>query len=913
MKGQAELPLGAAGGLGLAALVALAPLAGAQSSPYEARRIDVGMDVDDARGDSAVVKSVAAGGPAEKAGIAVGDVVVRLGEHEVKGFQHFLYLTHYVLPPAKPVEVVFRHGEEEKKVALAAGEAPVVPAEMSEGGRTVFRADPEVFPVLEGGSDYLERAVVRLVERNGMKERAADLFRVLREDVDRKAGFFRLDRVTYAQRNPLRCHRVAGRLVEDLRAAEGAGWRDLPDLASEWLDSPTGSPGKAPAIVARDREDLLDSILAAYDRAEAERQRALAGLSQAEVEFLAKRGTSLASAFLWHIYINAQGQKEVEENLKAVRLAKKVDYAALGRMAACLSGLWDVSGLAAWKAALSEAGKPEVEEVLGVEGDVLAFRDTPFGAFVVGGPGTNTYRGSFALVIDVGGDDIYEGDLATSWPDSKTTGIGAVVDLAGNDRYACAGREAVLGSGWLGAGVLVDLAGDDSYEVSRLGLGFGYLGFGLLLDAGGSDTYEGGEFAQGAAWFGTGALLDLGPEKDRYRAKAFAQGFGLTKGFGLLADSSGDDEYFVGGAHASYYQDAGIFRGVGQGLGIGLRWVECGGLGVLLDRKGNDRYEAGEFSQGGGYFMALGVLADDEGDDVYQVCRYGQGFGCHSAAGALLDGAGADRYQGKTAANQGAAWDAGVGVLVDSGGDDEYTAEGLSVGAGAQNGFGLLFDAGGKDRYGAGGSCLGHGGGNEYWFGRGGAPSLGVLLDLDSEGDDYGTSDRKESETRTGTDLGLFHDSPTGLLELLAGDPDVDRIIEERHLAEEERRKAQEEAARNAAARARCEAAGALLAASEFRGAIDAFRKTAREYAGVEWGRIAAERAAAIEGDPVVQRKMEERRIADECRRWITLGKNYLYNGNREAAAREFRKVIEAYPDTPYAREAREWLSKAGG
>ena len=50
-----------------------------------------------------------------------------------------------------------------------------------------------------------------------------------------------------------------------------------------------------------------------------------------------------------------------------------------------------------------------------------------------------------------------------------------------------------------------------------------------------------------------------------------------------------------------------------------------GGIGVLRDREGSDRYTAGVFAQGTGYWGGMGLLLDGAGDDRYDARWYVQG------------------------------------------------------------------------------------------------------------------------------------------------------------------------------------------------------------------------------------------------------------------------------------------------
>lgn len=94
-----------------------------------------------------------------------------------------------------------------------------------------------------------------------------------------------------------------------------------------------------------------------------------------------------------------------------------------------------------------------------------------------------------------------------------------------------------------------------------------------------------------------------------------------------------------------------------------------GGVAVLIDATGNDRYEAPNFSQGYGQW-GLGLLADLAGNDLFVGGRYSQG-----ASGRDLN--------------------AGVGILADVAGDDQYSAKsGQGFGLG-----GILLDVAGRDSY----------------------------------------------------------------------------------------------------------------------------------------------------------------------------------------------------------------------
>lgn len=380
-----------------------------------------------------------------------------------------------------------------------------------------------------------------------------------------------------------------------------------------------------------------------------------------------------------------------------------------------------------------------------VEGTILAAGHIDsIGWVVIGGAETNRYDLSrVAVVVDAGGNDQYEGK-------SPATGIRAIIDLAGNDRYtgdADSGPAGVV----LGLSLIDDRAGNDRYGSNGvLGCGAAAVGVALLCDRAGNDQYVSREVSQGAAFVGGGFLFDLGGGADSYTGRFLCQGVGLTAGVGALIDAGGRDLYRVNGSKGSAYGTPAVSFAMSQGIGFGFRRQAAGGVGLLSDLGGDDRYEAGEFAQGGAYSYGLGVLRDWGGRDLYYGNRYGQGFGVHQAHGALIDDSGDDTYWSMTAASQGSAWDAGVGLLLDKAGNDSYQADGLAQGGASNQSIGMLIDLGGNDRYSAaGGAIQGQVGSNNYHWKATLAGSFALLLDLGSGEDVYSTGRPNDAITLT--------------------------------------------------------------------------------------------------------------------------------------------------------------------
>ncbi|MBI4865268.1 MAG: hypothetical protein HY815_34145, partial [Candidatus Riflebacteria bacterium] len=221
-----------------------------------------------------------------------------------------------------------------------------------------------------------------------------------------------------------------------------------------------------------------------------------------------------------------------------------------------------------------------------------------------------------------------------------------------------------------------------------------------------------------------------------------------------LQDRAGDDRYYAKGRYRTSYGDAGFFDAFSQGCALGFRGAASGGLALLSDLGGNDRYEAGHFSQGGGYYFGWGLLHDRSGNDRYLGSRYAQAFAAHEAVGYLEDGDGDDRYGTLQSVAQAIAWDRSVVALVDRSGNDLYDGGACtSIGASAQNGFSLLMDLAGDDVYRLG-SGPGRAGPNEYHGGE----SLSVFVDVGGGVDRYDPPGLQNDSVLVSGAVGIFAD-----------------------------------------------------------------------------------------------------------------------------------------------------------
>ena len=652
---------------------------------------------------------------------------------------------------------------------------------------------------VRGGSDDegktpLWQLVEKVAEKRGFaKELAALVDHQQKMAAASKVALHPYERVTTALSKPWRVPEIARELRDGLQAFPGlSNGPDIdPRLATvaRFLDfelAPAGEGGEGPLARAdalwpkiappksgtkrRPIEppllngELLDALSSYVGACVEALDGALTRLDDDERKFLRERFGEFAA--LWASYNDPKAQTSQErwsfgEKYKA--LSRKVDRKALLAVAARVARLSQsdfVVTLARRFPKPTRAAAP----VDGFDGDVVATAGEGAARVVLLGTGRATVTGAAALVIDLGGNDVWKRAAVAA---DAAMPISVVLELGGDDEYAGDAPGPCWSAG--GIALLVDLVGRDRYTSRRLGQAATAVGFAELLDLDGDDVYTAEDYAQGFAFCGTALQLDRAGNDTR-GAWAFAQGATLGDGFAACVDGGGNDKYVANGHWPDVYGDSGpgSFQGVSQGYSTGIRQLRSdnvaeveipGGFAALLDLgDGKDYYESGNFSQGGAYFFGFGLMYDGGGDDVNHGYRYSQGFGVHQAAGMRWDAGGNDVYVTKCAANCGAAWDEGVGFFVDDSGNDQYDVGGLALGGAAETAVAVFVDGGGNDRYGGGGGSDSQGGSGagDYHEKEGVPQSLGVLIDLGGGADTFTRAGRDAATIATGDHFGVF-------------------------------------------------------------------------------------------------------------------------------------------------------------
>lgn len=509
------------------------------------------------------------------------------------------------------------------------------------------------------------------------------------------------------------------------------------------LGEPVGEPGHLPVPTTPDEAlDLLAKVVAKQPQL------------RLSAEELARLRARLPAQMAWHQVDGVAAEESATDGAAIHELAAKLPIAAREWLATFGD---PAAWLSTWPTTAFPAASP-------------SFRETPFGKIALGTPKDDVWEGDYAAIIDPGGNDHYRGRIGAAYGTDGRR-VGFLADLGGDDVYDCGATDITLGAAVLGIAAFYDLgAGNDRYTGGHVSLGAAIGGCAVFYDDGGSDVYEGKTFTEGAAGFGIAVFFDDATQErpvqptdeetkdpieirlfdnDRVTAWANAQAFARPRGIALCVNRRGNDIYEAGGVylHAPLFSDR--YQSFSQGFAIGSREVDwAGGVAMLVDYEGNDRYLGDIYDQGVGYWYSAGLLWDGNGNDSYEMTQYGQGSGIHLAVGGLVDVSGNDTYVMHSGLGQGGSHDYAASILHDRGGNDRYMGTTACNGCGLTNAVGLFIDRAGDDTYGArreGGLNTGR---PARDFG-----SIGVLIDLGGK-DDY-LGPMADGGVWRGTDVGV--------------------------------------------------------------------------------------------------------------------------------------------------------------
>lgn len=521
----------------------------------------------------------------------------------------------------------------------------------------------------------------------------------LNQQTDITGNPFQLKETAYLLRHPFDAGEVGRELSNKLSALSGRD--DLP--MAETISSLAGLIDVDMSHSCQKAEITLPGLIRTMAETNKKIEGALSNLSAEEKALLRNMALKTWDSSQWNDIIKI-----------SLRIDLKGFFEAFNPLLCFMSG----NNL--------EILREDLVRRFGNQEGILYEETTPFGKVIVGGTGRNVYTEDAALILDLGGDDMYLNNAAGTRPGMN---VAVVIDWDGNDVYISRDNFS-QGAGVLGGGFLIDLSGSDAFNSPDGSQGTGFFGIGFLYHRGGNSFFTSRSFSQGAGQMGIGYLLNIGGD-DVYVCSEYGQGIGFFRGAGVLIDTTGNDYYILGGLEPDFRDPARSTVSIGQGFGKGIRPDKdrdgvAGGIGILIDKEGNDTYIADYFAQGAAYYYGIGILNDMQGNDRYISGRYSQGAGIHSSVGIFIENDGDDFYYASYGVAQGMGHDYGVGYFEDRHGDDHYKGGTLSQGAATNGGIGIIIDLQGKDNY----VC----GNNGQAFAQD-EDCMGIMIDAESDGD----------------------------------------------------------------------------------------------------------------------------------------------------------------------------------
>lgn len=444
---------------------------------------------------------------------------------------------------------------------------------------------------------------------------------------------------------------VRGGVGEAILAAAAAGDRRVETLVYAPAVLPPGTPPALRTPLA----DLLGAIRAADEAA-----RAAVHASPAEIDRAAAEATALMDAALADPYPALAARARAH----LARVQRMMDAPALLGAAAAVGAAID-RAIPALRAAGS--GLPASD---GEGCDVVE----QAGALCVAGTGATTITGEYALVVDLGGDDIHRHSAGGASVLANGLAAAVTIDVGGNDVYDTRIGEdtpstAAQGAGRSGGiGMLVDASGDDVYSITAakpdatqiLGHGASVLGAGVLADQGGDDSYaitntqpSTATHAQGQGFAVLGPLgmfLDTGQGNDTISDDASPPP--LTGAEGELVASRARAECCASGVGASlavYVDDGGTDR------------TEVSATSALEEPGMPDQAVVSSHGLSGLGGLAISITGPGDTERISRALSSGP------TAGNATTALGAEGALG------------GASVSIDGGGDDRYRSEGRSV------------------------------------------------------------------------------------------------------------------------------------------------------------------------------------------------------------------------------------------
>ncbi|MDQ5987617.1 MAG: hypothetical protein CSYNP_03362 [Syntrophus sp. SKADARSKE-3] len=622
------------------------------------------------------VGGVLRGSPAAKAGLQKGDLILSINgkptSRDAGGVEDAFRNTVEELPVDSEIRLEVLRGEKILSLTARAAERP-------------HHNQPEAVhpesPSCIGSPSLLESSLTA----NGALPLFHDVARGLYRRSNQLHNFdspsempfhpLQLKEVTYLLRHPLNsgvvAQEISRRLIEPLGEAD---WKldEVLRKTAALIDE------ELPAYV-RPKEITFPALLQALEEAAKEVREAMRVLTPEQQQLLREKALNQWDDPQWNTILE---------------LSSKVDrraiFKALSRLVSFLR-----------KDHMDTLHKDLLKRFNNIKAPILYQAETSAGLVIVGGNVPKVYDKDAALILDLGGHNVYRNNAGGTRPDIP---VAMVIDWGGHNRYIARDNFS-QGAALFGGGFLVDLGGHSTFVALDGSQGTGFWGMGLLYNGGMGSVFQARSISQGVGQMGIGMLL--GAEgHDSYACLYEGQALGLYGGAGILIDRGGHNIYRLGGLQPDFRDPKKSTVSMGQGFGYGWRTEEDkmgvpGGVGVLIDEKGDSTFIADYFAQGAAYYYGVGILDNRGGNNTYIAGRYAQGAGIHTAIGILLNRGGKSTYFASLGVSQGMGHDYGVGFLQDDKGESEFQGGVLVQGAATHGGLGILAGLGQKSRFGS--------------------------------------------------------------------------------------------------------------------------------------------------------------------------------------------------------------------
>jgi len=502
-------------------------------------------------------------------------------------------------------------------------------------------------------------------------------------NVPKRTGFFAgslpladklLDRPTDSLENLIGLHRTAeSGLVEILKAALDAGYGENVTEPERIVAPDLALPKDVPADASRSISRLVQAIVTTNTQI----KQALAKLSPEERRELIE---SLPMLGLGKANYKVEFVTRVPSTPSRVfSLLSKVDLPKIRSAAVSLAGKVEVELPILRKVARSGS---KIKSTTLLAGGIKV---------AIGGTGDDVHaQRDVHLCVDFGGANRYTGRYGAG---IGYTGL--LLDF-GNGTRADAG-DATLGAGILGVGIARFDGAQNVLRAGSVSLGCGLAGVGILKFER-ATSIEGRALTLGTGLAGMG-LVVAGKESDRLRCAYRGLGVGLPLGIGWVVNPGGDDAYF-GTSSQSLKGASGKVRSDAIGFASGISRVGspfAGGIGLLTDLAGDDKYESGDRSISYAEFGGATSIFDESGDDNYQAGESAIVTANEEASAYLHDLGGSDLYLAPSGNSIVSAGESSNAILFDRAGDDRYIGSPSVVKTVSPSATEILFDPKGSN------------------------------------------------------------------------------------------------------------------------------------------------------------------------------------------------------------------------